>query len=287
MPLSMVFRSVRAPGRCVLLSLLTLLVHRAVAQPDAFAGHRIVMLTSFGDYFAAGKDGKAKLVKANGLGVNIVAEAQSVEGNRIWIKANGAGDQPVGWVNAGNAILLEAAIPYFTALIDRNPKAWDAYLRRAESEHALNQREAAIKDYTRAIELHPNEPFLYLRRGRSLRIDKDCLQAVADFESATRLRPQWAELYSMEAGVYSDCPDPAFRDQNKAIELIQRAIALDSGHPAYLTVLALAYSRSGRLQEAVLTQKQALDSPKFPTGYREEATSQLHEYETALAARKR
>jgi len=61
--------------------------------------------------------------------------------------------------NKNNAILLDDAIPYFTSLIERNPKDWDAYLRRAESEHALNQREAAVADYTQAIELHPDEPF--------------------------------------------------------------------------------------------------------------------------------
>jgi tetratricopeptide (TPR) repeat protein len=263
------------------------------AQPDdhnkpspAWAGRRIVMLTSFGDYFTSGNGGRTEVVKANGLGVNIVAIAHRVEGDRIWINANGA-VEPVGWIVAGNAILLEDAVGYFTSLIGHNPKDWDAYLRRAEAEHALNQREAAIRDYSQAIELRPDEPFLFLRRGRSWRANKSCPQAVADFEAAARLRPQWAELYSMQAGVYSDCPDPAFRDQSKAISLIQRAIALDDRTPTYLTVLALAYSRSGRLDEAVRAQKQALDSPSFPPGYREEATRQLHEYENALAIQKR
>jgi hypothetical protein len=43
----------------------------------------------------------------------------------------------------------------------------------------------------------------------------------------------------------------------------------------YLTVLALAYFRSGQLEKAVVTQRQALESPKFPPGYREEAAAQL------------
>jgi hypothetical protein len=58
--------------------------------------------------------------------VNIVAVVQRLEADRIWIKANGAGDVPVGWVNKKNAILLDDAIPYFTSLIDHNPKDWDA-----------------------------------------------------------------------------------------------------------------------------------------------------------------
>jgi hypothetical protein len=89
----------------------------------------------------------------------------------------------------------------------------------------------------------------------------------------------------MAAGVYADCPDPARRDLKKAIALIEHAIAL-SPNPTYLTVLALAYFRSGNLEQAVVTQKQALESPRFPPGYREEALRQLQGYESALAAQK-
>ncbi len=254
-------------------------------QPnETWAGRRIVTLQGFGEYFVSGDHGQSELIRPDGLGVNIVAVAQRLEGDRIWIKANGAGDVPVGWVNKKNAILLDDAIPYFTSLIERNPKDWDAYLRRAESEHALNQREAAVADYTRAIELHPDEPFLFLRRGRSFRTMKACPQAAGDFEKAANLKPMWAELYNQAAGVYADCPDPAHRNPEKAVALIEHAIALDVEHPTYLTVLALAYFRSGKLEKAVVTQRQALESPKFPPAYREEATAQLREYERALAA---
>jgi len=283
-----------AVSQAVVPLFLTLLPHCAGAQAansppgeanEQWAGRRIVTLEGFGDYFVSKGDGQPQLVKPDGLGVNIVAVAKRVDGDHIWIMANGAGDKPVGWVNKKNAILLDDAIPYFTSLIERNPKDWDAYLRRAESEHALNQRDAAIADYTRAIELHLDEAFLFLRRGREYRIMKACPQAVADFEQATKLRPRWAEPYNQTAGVYSDCPDPTFRDPGKAIAFIEHAIALDE-NPTYLTVLAMAYFRSGQLEKAVATQKQAVESPRFPPGYREEGIRQLHEFEAALADQK-
>jgi len=254
--------------------------------PDkTWAGRRILTLEGFGDYFTLDNRGQPQVVKPEGLSVNIVAVVQRVDGDRVWIKANGAGDVAVGWVNTADTILLEQAVPYLNLLIGRNPGDWDAYLRRAEAEHALNQRDAAIADYTKAIALNPHEPFLFLRRGRSLRAMKQCSNAVVDFEEAIRLKPQWAEPYNLEAGVYADCPDSQYRDPTKAIALSERAIALDVEHPTYLTVLALSYFRSGRLEEAVITQREALESPLFPPGYREEATNQLHEYERALAAR--
>lgn len=259
----------------------------AFRKPDeTWAGRRIVMLKGFGDYFVAGEDGRPKLVKAEGLGVNIVAVTQRVEGDRVWLKANGAGDLPVGWVDKKDVIALEDAIAYFTGEIERDPKNWDAYLRRAEAEHAQNQRDAAIADYSAAIRLNPDDPFLYLRRGRSFRTMKACDKAAADFGEVIRLSPKWAEPYNLEAGVYADCPDPRYRDPEKAIAFIEHAIALDVQHPAYLTVLALAYYRSGNVEKAIATQKQALESPRFPEGYREEAANQLHEYEFALAKQK-
>jgi len=150
------------------------------------------------------------------LGVNIVAVAQRVEGDRVWLKSNGTGDAAVGWVSTDNVIALEDAVPYFTSLIERDPDDWDSYLRRAESEHAQNQRDAAIADYTAAIRLHPNEPFLYLRRGREFRILKACDKAATDFDQVIHINPQWPEPYNLEAGVYSDCPDTQFRKSRES-----------------------------------------------------------------------
>jgi len=242
-------------------------------------------LTGFGDYYTQTKDGAIRLVKPDGLSVNIVAVVQKVEGNRIWILANGNGDVPTGWIDKTDVVRLENAIPYFTSKIARDPRDWDSFLRRAESEHALNRRDEAIADYTSAIELNGEQPFLFLRRGREYRILKNCPRAASDFEQATRLRPDWAEAYDMEAGVYADCPDSSQRDPAKAIALINRAMSL-SPNPTYLTVLALAYFRSGELEKAVATQRQAIKSPRFPPGYRDEALRQLRDYEKALAAEK-
>jgi len=147
-----------------------------------------------------------------------------------------------------------------------NPKDWDPYLRRAESEHALNQREAAVADYTRAIELHRDEPFSFLRRGRVFRTMKACPQAAADFEKTANLKPTWAELYNQAAGVYVDCPDPARRNPEKALALIEHAIALDVEHPTYLTVLALAYLERASLKKRQLRRDKHWNRPNSLRG---------------------
>lgn len=290
----------RLTANCTSSSILPALLFLAVVSPkfvtaqsggvihgessQSWDGRRIVTLKGFGDYFVSDDHGQPQLVRPEGLGVNIVAVAARLEGDRVWVRANGVGEAPIGWVEKGNVILLDDAIPYFTGLIEHNPKDWDAYLRRAESEHALNQRDAAIADYTRAIELHPDESFLFVRRGRQWSTMKSCSHAAEDFDKAAHLRPEWPEPYNLAAGVYANCSDRSYRDPAKAIALINQAIALDIEHPTYLTVLALAYFRSGELEKAVATQRQALESPRFPPAYREEATTQLRQYEQALAA---
>ena len=155
------------------------------------------------------------------------------------------------------------------------------------STRLINQREAALADYTRAIDLHPQESFLYVRRGRHLETMRDCSRASADFAQPVRRRPKWAEPYNLSAGVYANCPDPAYRDPEKSLAFIQRAIALDAGHhPAYLTVLALAYFRPGQFDRAASSQQKALASPGFPPGYRDEAIAQLGQYRKSVAGRK-
>jgi tetratricopeptide (TPR) repeat protein len=255
-------------------------VTTAAPQPSPAPGSRVVTLRGFGDYYRTGPDGRAVAVSPDGLGVNIVAGVDHVAGDRIYIRASGS-TEPAGWVPAVDAIPLDDAIRYFTARLDRDATDWDAFLRRAEAEHALNLRDAAIADYTRAIALAPREPFLYLRRGRSRRVVGDCRGAAADFEQAFLLRADWPEPSNQAAGIYADCPDPGQRDPKKAIALAKRALDLDVGHPTYLTTLALAYFRDGQLERAIATQREALAHPLFPKQYRAGAEAQLRLYEAA------
>lgn len=259
------------------------------SQPDQqWLGLPIVMLRGWGAVHHANHD-RARTA----VGINIVTTVVRVEGSRLWVNSTGADTS--GWIDSRDVLPLTQAIPYFDSLIARNPLDWDAYLRRAEAEHALNQRDAAIADYTKAIDLHPGEAFLYLRRGRHYNTLKSCENELRDFETAIRLAPHSsrqdynlvAELYSLESGVYANCPDVAFRNPQRALATALRAVALDPSRPTLLTILASAYERSGDFKQAIKFQRQALESPRFPPGYREDAERQLHHYEQALAAQRR
>src|SRR5262245_26757891 len=115
---------------------------------QTWVGQRIVMLRGWGAVHVGGET-RAKTA----VGINIVSPVSRVEGSRLWIASTG-GDM-TGWIDARDVVLLSDALPLFTAAIARDSHDWDAYLRRAEAKHALNDREGATRDYTKAIELHP------------------------------------------------------------------------------------------------------------------------------------
>src|SRR5207237_4921871 len=256
---------------------------------SSWVGQRIVMLKGMGEVHHPSDGSRV----SSAVGINLVSPVARVDGSRLWIVSTSGSDS--GWVDSVDVLRLADAIPYFTRLIQRQPDNWDAYLRRAEAEHALNQRGAATADYSKAIELHPAEAFLYLRRGRHYNTLHACERALSDFDQAITLAPTSApqgynlaaELYSLESSVYSGCPDSTRRDPRKAIEAIQLAIALDPsrGGARGFVILAGVYASSGDLAEAIKLMKQALAVPGAAPSYRQEWQRQLEEYERALAAR--
>src|SRR6266496_5810472 len=115
-----------------------------ISQTDQFeVGAHILMLRGWGAVHHADHD-RAKTA----VGINIVTTVARVEVSRLWVTSTGGDDS--GWIDSRDVLPLTQAIPYFNSLIAHDPLDWDAYLRRAEAEHAFNQRDVATADYTRA-----------------------------------------------------------------------------------------------------------------------------------------
>jgi len=277
--------------------LLTVLLHLSVSanaqsaigahnQADStWIGQRIIMLKGRGEVSSFDKKGKTYIKQVP----NIVAPVARIEGNKVWILSPGE-IEPGGWVNKTNVLLLTDAIPYFTLLIKKNQKNWDAFFRRADAEHALNKRDEAIADYTTAIKLHPNDTYLYFRRARSYHARQLCNNAIADYGEVIRINPKSAiaaDAYSRQASLYANCADSLQRDPQKAVAAAEKAVSLDSSQPTYLTILASAYAMNGQLEQAIAAQKKALASPNFPPGpgYRPDAIKYLEQLEQMLSAK--
>lgn len=262
-------------------------VSEPLAAQAEWRGQRILMLRGFGEVHRATRPPSVATV----MGINLVSEVARVQGNRLWIRSTSGGDS--GWVDSASVIRLSQAQDTLSLRLARDPTNWDLYLRRAEVEHALNQREAATIDYSAAIRFHPTEAFLYLRRARHYNTLHDCAGELADLERAIALAPTSArqgynlvaELYSLESGVYASCPDSTVRDPQQALAAIRKAVTLDRTRPTLLVILAQAYASAGDLRSAIRAQRQALLRSKAAPAYRADWERQLRQYERALAAR--
>ena len=242
------------------------------------------MLTGRGEVSSFDKSGTIQIKQAPNI---VAAPVARVEGNKVWILSPGE-VQPSAWVEKSNVVLLTDAVPYFDSLLKKNPKAWDAYFRKAEAEHALNKRDEAITDYTAAIQLNPNDTYLYLRRARSYQAKQVCDKAIADYGEVIRMNPNSAmaaDAYSRQAKLYADCSDTLQRNPKKALMAAEKAVAL-SNNPTYLTILASAFASDGQLEKAIAAQKKALASPNFPTDYRQGATKYLEQLEQMRSQKK-
>jgi len=73
------------------------------------------------------------------------------------------------------------------------------------------------------------------------------------------------------------------KNGRRAIETAAQAVALDPSRATLLTILAAAYASTNDFDSAILFQQRALNSPQFPSRYREDAERQLRQYRGSLS----
>lgn len=171
----------------------------------------------------------------------------------------------------------EAAISDLSEKIRVSPDEPTPYLQRALAHAKLGQYDQALADYDKAIQLGPDSHTAYWNRGRLFFILTRFGEAVDDLNEAIRLAPSFSPPVAQLAWLYATCPDPAYLDGAKAVELAKRG--LQDNNPFSFEVLAAAYAESGDFESAVKAQTEAIE---LTTGEpaREKAKSRLALYET-------
>ena len=120
----------------------------------------------------------------------------------------------------------------------------------------------AIADYTAALRLDPKIEMVRYRRGQAYQSVKEFAKAHKDFEQAVKEDPDYPNLLNSWAWQLATCPDAKYRDGSLAVELATKTKHLDT--------LAAAYAETGRFDEAVATQRRAIEQldrqkkPKSP-----------------------
>ena len=113
--------------------------------------------------------------------------------------------------------------------------------------------EDAIKAFSKAIEMDLHDADAYNNRGLAWYEKGAYERAIADYTKAFDIDPRCADAYNNLAWTLAVCPDSAYRNGAKALELAQKALELTPG--AYtLDTLAAAYAEAGKFGDAVAIQ---------------------------------
>jgi tetratricopeptide (TPR) repeat protein len=190
---------------------------------------------------------------------------------------------------------FDAALEDFNRVIELNPALAIAYRNRAELLAAQGKLSDAVADYTRAVEAMPDDAELYRARAhalqslgeferaladlnRSIQLDPQAAEglaqrgnimaergdfdhALADFKQAAAIAPDLADAHRSLAWVYATCPDDTYRDSQQGLAAAQLAVKLSKPDDYFaLEALAAAQANAGQFDNAVETQRQALDA---------------------------
>lgn len=134
-----------------------------------------------------------------------------------------------------------------------------ALTNRGVAYHQIGENDKALQDYTWAIEDDPNWGTAYIDRGDLYMQRGECVKAAADFEKAVKvsIASLRAPALNDEAWLYTTCPDPAFRNPRKAIDLAKASIKLKDG-PSIRDTLAVAFAAAGQFDDAVREETAAI-----------------------------
>jgi uncharacterized protein YceK len=115
----------------------------------------------------------------------------------------------------------------------------------------------AIEAYSEAIDCGGPAVDLLQHRAQCRLAERDFSGARADFARAVELAPASSPPANNLAWLLATCPDPAWRDGERALTLAKELVERDRTGP-YLDTLAAAYAELGRFGKAVKAQEQAI-----------------------------
>jgi regulator of sirC expression with transglutaminase-like and TPR domain len=163
----------------------------------------------------------------------------------------------------GNALYLkgddDSAIANFSRALELNPDDIEALFLRGTVWYMKGDYDNAIGDLSDVLELHPQHAEALYLRGSSWYLSGYYDMALADFSGALELNTELAEVYNDIAWLFATCPVDRYRDGEKAVMFVQKALELQpDSRQYYLDTLAAAYAETGDFQKAVVIQEEAI-----------------------------
>ncbi|MFL5341291.1 MAG: tetratricopeptide repeat protein [Gemmataceae bacterium] len=153
-----------------------------------------------------------------------------------------------------------AAIEQNDRAIALNPKSDEAYNEKGLALEALGRFDDAAASYRKAVDLVPKEFRYRCNLAYALFQAGQTEPAMKQYADASRLKRDWPQLAAEEAWVMATHADAKVRNGVQAVRLARQAAqATEYQQPRVLDVLAAACAETGRFDDAVKWEQQALD----------------------------
>jgi tetratricopeptide (TPR) repeat protein len=173
---------------------------------------------------------------------------------------------PTAYLNRGAAYGakgdFDRAIADELAAIKLNPKMGPAYSDLGHAYVEKGDFVRALDAENQAITLDNNDSVSFGIRAIIFKSQGAYDKALADFNEAIRLNPRNVESYNGLAWFLATCPNPAYRNGKKALEIAKQCCEDTTyNNPTFINTLAAACAETGDFVNATIWESQYLHAP--------------------------
>jgi len=192
-----------------------------------------------------------------------------------------------------DTMMYEEALTLYTSIIESEPSYAMAYLGRGKTLTALGKFDEAVRDFSMAMDLEPKNdevlatvamayieknlqdegliilnkaeernpanPSIYMAKGLYHEKNLEYSKAIEEYLKATKKDETAKDAYIRVSKIYCCAENPMYRNNDLALDYAGKALEIAPDDPAALDALAYVYFSSGDMENAVETEKRALE----------------------------